>query len=426
MNKLERLVYDVIKSNPRLKMQVRDVYQAACDLMPVTRNRSAYPVDVREGFFFGFHDKCPWSAEDRYLLAHRCIDELRMPRAGDRMKVGYFDEQGGRLFKEVGQTGSWNWHQGAQLQWLGLSDQILFNDFDGEAHVARIVGLDGQAIRKLSRPVAAMTPDGRMALSYSFARLRGTPHGYSYANGVDPEADQLVPQQDGLWSMDTGTGEAHRLYTVQEIASINPDPSMEGAFHYFSHCQFSPTGRRFKFFHRWTLGDNRNCTRMLTADADGGRLHVFPTAGMVSHVSWSGEEHLVAYARTAELGDAYYDFLDQTDQITVFGQESFSSDGHPAMSKDGEWMLTDTYADRFRRRHLILYHMATQRRYDVAMFYSPKTFAGVSIADHLQCDFHPRWSRSNNQICFDSAHTGIRALCVMTLEGLPENPLRTI
>jgi len=426
MNKFERLIYDVIKSNPRLKMKVRDAYQAACDLLPVTRNRAAYPVNVREGFFCGFHDKCPWSADDRYLLAHRELIPLRMPGTDDPLEVGYFDECAQGHYKAVGQTRAWNWHQGAQLQWLGRSEQIVFNDYDGQKHIARIVDHVGQSVKVLPCPVAALTMDGSRALSYSFARLRGSPHGYAYANGVDPEAQNFIPQEDGLWTVDVATGSVTRLFTVKEIARVNPDPSMEGAFHYFSHCQYSPSGRRFKFFHRWTLDDNRNCTRMLTADADGGGLHVFPTAGMVSHVSWRGDEHLVAYARTAVHGDAYYDFHDRTDQVTVFGQESFSSDGHPAMSKDGEWMLTDTYADRFRRRHLILYHLSTQRRYDVAMFYSPKSFAGVSIADHLQCDFHPRWSRANDKICFDSAHTGKRALCVMTLGCPPQKPFRTI
>jgi hypothetical protein len=165
---------------------------------------------------------------------------------------------------------------------------------------------------------------------------------------------------------------------------------------------------------------------MFTADMDGGRLHLAPTSGMVSHVSWSGADHLVAYARTAWHGDAYYEFRDLTDEVRVIGRNSFSSDGHPNISRDGRWMLTDTYADRFRRRFLVLYDLARDKRFDVAMYYSPKKFSGVSIADHLQCDFHPRWSRDNRQICFDSAHTGTRALCVTKIGDLGTTDPKTI
>lgn len=426
MNGVERLVYDFVKSNPRLKMRVRDAYQAACDLVPVTRNQSAYPVEVREGYFYGFHDKCPWSANDQFLLAHRGLIPLRMPRAHDPLEVGYFDESQRSKFHSLGSTRAWNWHQGAQLQWLGHTDQIVFNDFDGQGHIARIVDRAGRVVRVLSRPVAALTPDGTQALSYSFARLRGTPHGYAYANGIDPEAQNLVPQVDGLWVVDVASGKSNRLFTVAEIARLQPESSMEGAFHYFSHCQIDPSGRRFKFFHRWTVDANRQWTRMFTADMNGGRLHLIPTSGMVSHVCWRGADHLVAYARTNQHGDAYYEFTDRTQEVRVIGRESFSSDGHPSISRSGRWMLTDTYADRFRRRHLILYDLQSERRFDIAMFYSPKAFSGVSIADHLQCDFHPRWSRSNRQVCFDSAHTGTRALCVMQVDGLEAGTIRTI
>lgn len=426
MNKVERLVYDFVKSNPRLKKRVRDIYQGVCDLMPVVRNRSAYPVDVREGYFFGFHDKCPWSADDQYLLAHRGLIPLRMPRAGDELEVGYFDELGQKKFHPVGRTRTWNWHQGAQLQWLGETETIVFNDFDGTQNVARMMDLAGGVIRVLSRPVAALTPDGSKALSYSFARLRGSPYAYAYAHGVDAEADRLIPQEDGLWVVDTRSDEVHRLFTVQEISRIQPEASMQGAFHHFTHCQVAPSGRRFKFFHRWIADGNQQWTRMFTADMDGGNLHLIPTNGMVSHVCWSGSDRLIAYASTSAHGDAYYEFQDRTYEARVLGRDCLRADGHPAISSDCQWMLTDTYADRFRRRFLMLYHLERQQRHDLAMFYSPKTFAGATVADHLQCDFHPRWSRDNRQICFDSAHTGVRALCVMNVGSLGDGAPKTI
>jgi hypothetical protein len=418
LNKLESLVYNQIKTKPFLKDRVRDIYQRLWDVLPVKRTVSAYDIETREGFFFGFHDKCPWSGDGTMLLAHRFNIPLRMPKADDMVEVGYFRGPEYMSFTSIGTTYAWNWHQGAMLQWVGESLNIVFNDFDGQKHVARIVDYEGNAVTTLPLPVAAVSLDGHLALSYSFARLRGTPFGYAYANGKDKEADRLIPSKDGLYLINIASGKINLLFTIADIVAYQPTASMQGAFHYFSHCQFSPSGKRFKFFHRWAKPNGSNGTRMISSDLEGKNIFIFPTARMVSHVAWHDDEHIVAYARTNEFGDKYYRFQDRGDNFSIIGEDAFHSDGHPSFSKDGRWMLTDTYPDRFRRRYLILYDMKRQKRYNLATLYSPKQYVGDLAVGAIRCDLHPRWSRDNTMICFDSAHSGKRALCTIALGNL--------
>lgn len=421
MNRLERFIYNQVKTNPYLKDRVRDFYQHICDWIPVNQKTSPYEINSREGFFFGFHDKCPWSGDNSMLLAHRFHIPLRMPEAGDTIDVGHFSGSEYNSFTQIGTTSAWNWHQGAMLQWVGKSQNIVFNDFDGQQHIARIVDCQGHDITRLPLPVAAVSADGHLALSFSFARLRGTPFGYAYANGVDKEVNNLIPSKEGLHLIDISSGKIVLLFTVADIVAYQPTPSMHGAFHYFSHCQFSPSGKRFKFFHRWVTPNGPQRTRMISSDLEGKNIHVFPTAEMVSHVAWQDDEHVVAYARTKKFGDKYYLFKDMSDDFVVIGEDAFSSDGHPSFSQDGRWMLTDTYPDRFRRRYLILYDTLRQKRYDLAALYSPKEYSGNIVSGAIRCDLHPRWSRDNTMICFDSAHTGKRALCTIALGNLVQD-----
>jgi hypothetical protein len=418
VNKIELCVYNLVKNKPRLKRWIRDTYQRVGDLVPIKRVESACEIEIREGFFFGFHDKCPWSADNSMLLAHRVTIPLRMPKPDDTIEVGYFSGPNYKDFEAVGTTRAWNWHQGSMLQWIGTSSNIVFNDFDGSQHVARIVDPSGAFVATLPLPVAAVSPDGTKALSYSFARLRGCPHGYGYANGTDPEHDKLIPSKQGLYLVDIASGQTRFLFAAADIAGIQPEPWMSEAFNYFSHCQFSPSGKRFKFFHRCTDKGNRLWTRMISCDLDGKDIHVFPTSGMVSHVAWRDAEHVLAYARTKEFGDKYYLFRDRTDEFSVIGQDSFNSDGHPSFSKDGRWIITDTYPDRFRISYLILYDMEKKKRHNLAKLWSPRGFAGDNIADHLQCDLHPRWNRDSTMVCFDSVSTGERSLCTIALGDL--------
>lgn len=115
MNRIELFFYNLVKKNPRLKRRIRDAYQRVFDFLPQKRTKSAYRVEVYEGFFFGFHDKCPWSLDNRFLLGHRFNIPLRMPGPQDSVDVGYFSGGNYEKFNFLGKSRAWSWHQGAQL-----------------------------------------------------------------------------------------------------------------------------------------------------------------------------------------------------------------------------------------------------------------------------------------------------------------------
>ena len=418
MNRLELTVYNLVKRNPRLKMGVRNAYQRVCDVVPVKKVDSAYEIDVREGYFFGFHDKCPWSQNNAMLLANQCDIPPRMPRADDRVTVGYFTGDDFRDFNPIAQTNAWNWQQGCMLQWVGGTSSFIFNDFDGISHVARIYDSGSKLSRTLPVPIGAVSPSGDHALSYSFERCHVYSPGYGYANGCDPEKEVQKPIGHGLKLVDLSSGLAKDLFCVKDVAALQPDASMEGAFHYLTHCQFAPSNQRFVFFHRWIKNFNYLRTRMISCDLSGKDLFVFPTDGMVSHVAWRDDRHVLAYARIKEKGDRYVLFKDGSKHFEVVGENHFSSDGHPSFSPNRRWILTDTYPDRFRVSTLILYDTQTDRRFDLAKLRSPREFASPNLESTWPCDLHPRWDRSGASICFDSAHTGRRALCTIRLGDL--------
>jgi len=154
------------------------------------------------------------------------------------------------------------------LQWARRSLNIVFEGF-GRAHVARIVDPRGNLVETLAPPVAAISPGGSRAPSYSSLRLRRAPYAYAYANGKDPESDHLVATNHGLHLMRLPSGDAELLLAVAGIAALVPQPSIKGAFHSFAHCQFCPSGGRFSFFHRWMQKGYLCWTRMISCDLDG-------------------------------------------------------------------------------------------------------------------------------------------------------------
>jgi len=85
MNWLEKRIYDLVKTNPRVKNRIRDIYQGVFDVLPQASPMQAYEIIPREGFFFGFHDHTPFSPDNSRLLANRFDIPLRMPTAADSL-----------------------------------------------------------------------------------------------------------------------------------------------------------------------------------------------------------------------------------------------------------------------------------------------------------------------------------------------------
>ena len=391
---------------------VRDIYQAMFYAIPVPHEHSAYPVIVREGFFFGFHDKNPWAYDNKHLLAHgyqRLPDKV--PKRGDQIDIGIFSGKNYSSFEKMTSTSCYNWQQGSMLQWLGKTNQFIFNDAGGADNVANIFDTEGRLITVLPKAIAAVDPDGKRALSYNFARLQRHFPGYGYTSGIDPELDAEAPSSHGISIIDMQSNLVTKLFSVKDIASFHPEKSMSRAFHFLTHCLFSPSGQRFLFLHRWIRDKNFIYTRMLSCDVNGQRLHLFPTHDMVSHIAWQNESHVLAFSRSKENKDAYILFRDISEEHRLIGTDVFTSDGHPSFPKTSpDWFITDTYPDRLRRSYLILYNILKEKRIDLGYFRQP-----YGYREEVRCDLHPRWNHDGTMICFDSAHTGKRSLCTMNI-----------
>lgn len=94
MNKIERIAYDWLKSRPLLKSRIVYLYQSAFRVVPQVPLKSTRPVVVRNGYFFGFHDKSPFSPDNERLLGHRNLIGNRSVVPGDLAEVGFFSGEG--------------------------------------------------------------------------------------------------------------------------------------------------------------------------------------------------------------------------------------------------------------------------------------------------------------------------------------------
>lgn len=358
--------------------------------------------------FFGYYEKTPWDQHNRYILAHRVGFHTRKPSPDDIADIGIIDLHNDHAWIPLAETTVWNLQQGSMLQWLGsdFDRQIIFNARSKSDFMATIVDVKILEQRHLPHPVYALSRDGCFAITLNFSRFSWTRPVCGYAGARDPWEGVNAPTDDGIYYLDLATGEKKLIISLARIAEHESEPSMMHATHWFNHLSLNPSGTRITFLHRWKKRNKpRWSTRWYTAGTDGSGLYLLSHEGMISHFDWQDDEHLLAWMRYRE-EDHYYLCSDKSEDKVPVGADVLLRDGHCTFSPDGRWIVTDEYpSGATSERTLILYHMASNTRFDIGRF-----FSSPQITGDIRCDLHPRWSRDGTKVCIDSIHEGGRQM----------------
>lgn len=413
MNKIEAFVYGLVKNNYIVKNALRNIYQGFYDLLPNYESWFLHRPVVKPGCFFGFHDVTPFSLDNQRLLANRLTIPLRMPTADDVLEVGFFSGKDYEEWHKVAETRAWNYHKGCRLQWRN-SKEVIFNIAEGAKVKSAIVNVDNGNALYLGWPIDTISPDGALATSFSYERLQTMMPGYGYVySDDDAYLDQDVTEKTGLFLIDVASNQRKLLLSLQSIAEFEHEATMDDAFHFVTHTEFSPDSRYVSFLHRWYRGTFQK-TRLMVYDLQTKSLWASPTSGMVSHYVWNNLNGIVAYCRIADI-DSHVYFTDNTmKHFKRCGYPQLNSDGHHSFVNDREFVV-DTYPDKRRHAKIYKVNIDTDKVELVADCRSYKKFASPTLYKHWACDLHPRCSRDGSLLSFDSVFVGERSLCVMKL-----------
>lgn len=345
--------------------------------------------------FFGYFDKSPWSVAGTRAIMHRWA-------GGDSVQLVLLNKET-REQQVLGETLAWSLQQGAMLQWVpGGDDLIAYNQVINGDLGTRLL-MQGKSVQEIPWPVQAFHPDGDHYLSLNYIRLFHQRPDYGYNVSVQNFSDEMPLDKDGIWQVDCCSGKARLRLSLADLINIRFRDDMKQAVHKVNHILFSPTGKHFVFMHRWT-GQNGRYSRLYLSDWAGGGCSLLLDAGMISHYAWKDDRHLLAWAE-GEAGNRYYEIDVQSGEKKNVGQGRLDQfgDGHPSYSPDGRWVLTDSYPDRARKQHLMLFDTTNLRLFDAGQFLSPLRYNGEG-----RCDLHPRWHPDGATVSIDSAMTGSR------------------
>lgn len=398
-------------------------------------------------YFFGYYDKNPWDSEEEKILAHRTTFCHVFPDNGEAVEVGYICLKS-KAFIRIGESYSWNWQQGTQLQWISKS-KVLYNAFSLEG-TERYIEYDIESCTQQVYDGSFYTTgkNGRIKLTLNYGRLYKERKDYGYAVCAQSIHDHNY-QNDGIFKVDNGRKEL--ILSLEDVINFEKNALGANSEHWVNHIMINPSGSRFCFLHRFNRPDNIVYSRLMTCNIHGKDLRII-FEGMVSHYDWIDNDSLVAWAGARNLlgnnetgkrglshvvkkslkgvyyflgkprilmqyflGDSYFIINDTTsvNNSIPFAKGKLTVDGHCTISRNKSWMLTDGYPDRNSKQPLYLYNLRDNSNYLIGRFYTPK-----ELDNEIRVDLHPRFNSKNTEVLIDSALSGKRAMYSIDIQNI--------
>jgi hypothetical protein len=327
-----------------------------------------------------------------------------MPLPGERASIGLVDAVAGR-FHKLTTTRAWNLQQGAMLHWnprCGESE-IIFNDLVDNELTSIVVNTGSGRRRILPGPISALSRDGRWALGLTYGRLGRLRKVVGYGVAEDPNPSAPAPDDDGVFLIDLESGTKRLVVSIDQVYArlLAEHPALRGHHMWFNHTVFNKSATRFFFFARAYLAPGRRRhTAMFTANRDGSDLRqVIAFDRRPSHFDWRNDREIVATFILNGSDRQHVLFTDGKQDYRVIGGGFLDFDGHCTFAPDAQRLATDRkHRDRLCQS-LLVYDLAAGKG-QVLCTHNMREERYLS--GNVRCDFHPRWDRTGNQICFDS------------------------
>lgn len=411
LNNIEKIIFNYVKKNAALKNIIVKLYQRVFSIIGLTKKK--FVTDLKyhiiENGFFGFHDRASMNHDEK-VLSH-VID------SSGNAKIFLYDLIN-KTEHLISTTNCWNNQQGSLLTWFD-NNRIIFNDFQKKP-ITRIINIIDKNEKKLPFHFYSISPNKKMLTSINFLRFGEGLTGYGY--NIDyPEHFK----RDSQCTLSKNEISDFRIYT---LSSLESEPTLFKSFKmdelkkesqyldndgyfYFSHSAFSPNSDKVYFLLR-SSNKKFNTSQLFVYDILNDKLKALPTGGMVSHLTWLGNDSIIAYCNIFNRPDAYYKFnLSEPDyNIQTIIVNKNERDGHPH-AIDLHNFITDTYPDRERRQHLYFVNTLDGTVKKLLSLYSPLKFRG-----NERVDLHPRLSLCGKYITIDSSHNNKRQQVVLKLK----------
>lgn len=413
--------------------------------------------------WFGYYNYDTLNYNQTKMLCNRAKFDGVAPQKGMSIELGYYDIPTG-IWHHIADSDSWNWQQGAMLQWLpgkGNEAKVIFNTTRNNHNTACIYNIDTKEATEIDWAIYGITPDGTKSISLEMERSHWC-RAYHYKSVSNKEWDGAIVEEDGVFEIDLINNTRKRIISIQDIIKTDYQQGFDNFKHWLEHIMISPDGQKICFLHRYSPVENVFAykTRVFIANIDGTSLNVLPGTDQFqwSHFGWGVNQDFCIYTykderyknvpgiselikgKRVSIGnickrtvltiarflprkisalvsgrDSYYQYYNCKSEKSLNLVENWRSslfyiDGHPSFTNDGEYIITDTYPDKAGYQSLIIYNIISGKGVTIGRFFA--NYKG----NPASCDLHPKLSHNNNFLVVDTAYDEKHHMMIFKLD----------
>lgn len=418
---LEQKVNSILMSHPGLKKIIKRSYQKINVLInrpkKVDGNIVCISPEDDYDYFFGYYDKSPWDANNRYMLCMKAKDTSKEVAPNEKLEILLIDTENNNKVEKIAESHAWNVQQGCMAQWLGpdYNQNIIYNDFRNNKYCSVILNIKTKKERVIDFPIYSVSSDGKFAFSLDFSRLHRLRPGYGYSNLEDTTKNEKIPNSTCIWKIDLKENKIIPFLKYNDFYNFEQRSEMVGAVHKVNHIMISPNNDKFMVIHRWIKG-NKKYSRLVTCNIKSKKLFNLSDDNMVSHCYWKNNNEIIGFLNKKNDGNGYYLMIDNDTKYSKI-KDDITNDGHPSYSFSGKYILTDSYPNKNRIQTLRILS-------DNEIFNIAKVFAPFKYDNDTRCDLHPRWSRDDKNVCFDGCFNGRRRLYIINVSYITDDVIQ--
>jgi len=388
------------------------------EFVPYTDGDPLCPVTALtppgEAYLHTYYDVCPWSPSGRHLACLRLPVEDREPAAGEAAELCVIDLDA-RTVRTVHATAAWGHQTAAHQQWGRTDRYLYFNDMDGDRPVGVRLDLETGETFVCEGPFWQVSPDETGAICTCLNRGRLTQRGYGVTVRAAAELTNTdrAAGDDGLYRVDLTTGRQTLLVSLADVWEVLADrDDIADTVLYAFHCKYNPQGTRIMIVVRAVWPDGNYVASLVGCRADGSDLRT-----IVPHRLWRrGGHHPIWHPNGRQVlqnltpaDEMRFCLVDaDTGELEVLLDDPPGS-GHPSISDDGRWLLTDVTGEAggVRSATVRLVDLTSGGVRDLCTATSPAVGGSP-----LRRDAHPVWDRNCRQVLFLAAPIAGRQLFI--------------
>ena len=399
----------------------------------------------------GFHDIRPFNKiKNNFILLHRYpLRSLGFKEnSSDKIDICLWDFVNSKIEK-IDETDTYSWEQGSRLQWYD-KNKIIFNKIDEGNESSVIYDINSKKKTKLNTCIYSINRNGDI-LSINYSRLWKLWKSYGYKNLklIKEEKSQEKPKNDGIYLISKNFNKKI-IFSIDDAVNLCGLNDIKKDF-FLCHPTFNFDGDKFLSLLRYFNDSGALISHLICTNLNNGE-HVVLAREKVSHFEWIDNNEIIVWCRNLNskiinlrknsfleknifpslrkilnfsnkriknkiMSNSYYSIdVKKPSSIKKINDNLLNEDGHPQISPNRRFLITDTYANNKGYMKLILFDILKKNSYLIGEF----KLAEYLTNNKLKYDLHPRWDNSGKLINIDSSHLGSRQNFVIDITKLLE------